>query len=63
MFCVCRTTTTTSWDTWDHSGFVPEQNVTVVEVAPFEGPVTVEVKGIRTAIAREIAALVTVALV
>ena len=35
----------------------------MVDAAPFEGPLTVEVKGKTTAIAREIAALVTVALV
>jgi DtxR family Mn-dependent transcriptional regulator len=44
-------------------GLKPGEKVNVVEVAPFEGPLTVEVKGTRTAIAHEIAALVTVALI
>jgi DtxR family Mn-dependent transcriptional regulator len=44
-------------------GLRPGENVTVVEAAPFQGPVTVDVKGVRTALSREIAALVTVALV
>lgn len=44
-------------------GLRPGERVSVVEVAPFGGPLTVEVKGTRTAIAHEVAALVTVALV
>ena len=44
-------------------GLRPGAEVNVVEAAPFGGPLTVEVKGTRTAIAHEIAALVTVALV
>jgi Fe2+ transport system protein FeoA len=44
-------------------GLKPGETVNVVEAAPFEGPLTVEVKGIKTAIAHEVAALVTVALV
>ena len=35
----------------------------MVEAAPFAGPLTVEVKGTRTALAHEVAALVTVALI
>ena len=31
-----------------------------MDAAPFQGPLTVEIEGIRTAIAREIAKLVTV---
>jgi DtxR family Mn-dependent transcriptional regulator len=42
-------------------GLRPGATVSVVEAAPFGGPLTVEVKGIKTAIAHEIAALVTVA--
>ena len=41
-------------------GLRPGVRVEVVETAPFGGPLTVEVKGTRTAIAHEIAALVTV---
>jgi DtxR family Mn-dependent transcriptional regulator len=44
-------------------GLKPGETVNVVEAAPFEGPLTVEVKGIKTAIAHEVAALVTVAMV
>jgi len=43
-------------------GLRPGEKVSVVDSAPFEGPLTVEVGGVRTAIAREVAALVTVAL-
>lgn len=43
-------------------GLRPGTKVSVVDSAPFQGPLTVEVSGIRTAIAREVAALVTVAL-
>lgn len=43
-------------------GLRPGATVNVVEAAPFGGPLTVEIKGIRTAIAHEIAALVTVAM-
>lgn len=43
-------------------GLRPGAKATVLEVAPFQGPMTVEIGGIRTAIAREIAKLVTVAL-
>ena len=41
-------------------GLRPGAQATVVESAPFQGPLTVEIAGIRTAIAREIARLVTV---
>ena len=41
-------------------GLRPGARATVVEVAPFQGPLTVEIDGIRTAIAREVARLVTV---
>jgi DtxR family Mn-dependent transcriptional regulator len=41
-------------------GLRPGAHATVVDVAPFQGPLTVEINGIRTAIAREIAQLVTV---
>jgi len=44
-------------------GLRPGERVNVISAAPFDGPLTVEVRGIKTAIAREIAALVTVALV
>ena len=44
-------------------GLRPGEKVRVVDAAPFGGPVTVEVAGIQTAIAREVAALVTVALI
>ena len=43
-------------------GLRPGALVSVVEVAPFGGPLTIEVQGTRTAIAREVAALVTVTL-
>jgi len=43
-------------------GLRPGASAKVLEVAPFQGPLTVEIEGIRTAIAREIAKLVTVAL-
>ena len=43
-------------------GLRPGAHAKVLEVAPFQGPLTVEIEGIRTAIAREIAKLVTVAL-
>jgi DtxR family Mn-dependent transcriptional regulator len=41
-------------------GLRPGARAKVVEIAPFQGPLTVEIEGIRTAIAREIASLVTV---
>lgn len=41
-------------------GLRPGALTKVVEVAPFQGPLTVEIEGIRTAIAREVARLVTV---
>ncbi|HEY5541135.1 MAG TPA: metal-dependent transcriptional regulator [Coriobacteriia bacterium] len=41
-------------------GLRPGANAKVVDAAPFQGPLTVEIEGIRTAIAREIAKLVTV---
>jgi DtxR family transcriptional regulator, Mn-dependent transcriptional regulator len=41
-------------------GLRPGARTTVLEAAPFQGPLTVEIEGIRTAIAREIAKLVTV---
>ena len=41
-------------------GLRPGVRARVVEAAPFQGPLTVEVGGVRTAIAREIARLVTV---
>jgi DtxR family Mn-dependent transcriptional regulator len=44
-------------------GLRPGQEVSVADAAPFGGPLTIEVKGVKTAIAHEIAALVTVALV
>ncbi len=43
-------------------GLRPGAAVEIVERAPFDGPVTVQVGTLRTAIAREVAALVTVAL-
>jgi DtxR family Mn-dependent transcriptional regulator len=44
-------------------GLRPGALTTVVDTAPFQGPLTVEIAGTRTAIAREIARLVTVELV
>jgi len=44
-------------------GLRPGAKATVVDVAPFQGPLTIEVAGVRTAIAREIAKLVTVQVV
>jgi DtxR family transcriptional regulator, Mn-dependent transcriptional regulator len=41
-------------------GLRPGAQTKVVEAAPFNGPLTVEIEGMRTAIAREIASLVTV---
>ncbi len=41
-------------------GLRPGAQATVIESAPFQGPLTVEIEGVRTAIAREIARLVTV---
>lgn len=41
-------------------GLRPGTLVTVAEVAPFGGPLTLDVAGVRTAIARDIAQLVTV---
>ena len=41
-------------------GLRPGAQAKVLEVAPFQGPLTVEIEGVRTAIAREIAGLVTV---
>jgi DtxR family Mn-dependent transcriptional regulator len=41
-------------------GLRPGTVVTVVERAPFDGPLTVDVAGARTAIAREVARLITV---
>lgn len=41
-------------------GLRPGAHAKVIEVAPFQGPLTVEINGVRTAIAREIARLVTV---
>ena len=41
-------------------GLRPGARATVVASAPFQGPLTVEVGGVRTAIAREVARLVTV---
>jgi DtxR family Mn-dependent transcriptional regulator len=41
-------------------GLRPGAHTKVLEAAPFQGPLTVEIEGIRTAIAREIAKLVTV---
>jgi DtxR family transcriptional regulator, Mn-dependent transcriptional regulator len=44
-------------------GLRPGALATVVDTAPFQGPLTVEIAGTRTAIAREIARLVTVELI
>ena len=41
-------------------GLVPAEEVTVVERAPFDGPVTVEVRGARHAIGRSLAAQIEV---
>jgi DtxR family Mn-dependent transcriptional regulator len=41
-------------------GLVPAEEVTVVEQAPFDGPVTVEVRGARHAIGRSLAARIEV---
>jgi DtxR family transcriptional regulator, Mn-dependent transcriptional regulator len=41
-------------------GLVPAEEVTVVELAPFDGPVTVEVRGARHAIGRSLAAQIEV---
>ena len=41
-------------------GLVPAEEVTVVEQAPFDGPVTVEVRGSRHAIGRSLAAQIEV---
>lgn len=41
-------------------GMYPDRQVKVLDAAPFEGPLTVEVQGVRTAIARDLAALVIV---
>jgi DtxR family transcriptional regulator, Mn-dependent transcriptional regulator len=41
-------------------GLVPAEEVTVVDQAPFDGPVTVEVRGIRHAIGRSLAAQIEV---
>jgi DtxR family Mn-dependent transcriptional regulator len=41
-------------------GLRPGARAVVVESAPFQGPLTVEVEGVRTALAREVARLVTV---
>jgi DtxR family Mn-dependent transcriptional regulator len=41
-------------------GLRPGARTTVIETAPFQGPLTIEVGGTRTAIAREIAQLVKV---
>ena len=41
-------------------GLRPGAAVSVVESAPFAGPLTIEVSGVRTAIARDVARLVTV---
>jgi len=41
-------------------GLRPGAQARVIEVAPFQGPLTVEIAGSRTAIAREVARLVTV---
>jgi DtxR family Mn-dependent transcriptional regulator len=42
-------------------GLMPEREVVVVEQAPFDGPVTVEVDGARHAIGRSVAARIEVA--
>jgi DtxR family transcriptional regulator, Mn-dependent transcriptional regulator len=44
-------------------GLRPGALTVVVDTAPFQGPLTVEIAGTRTAIAREIARLVTVELI
>ena len=41
-------------------GLRPGALVTVAESAPFGGPITLEIAGVRTAIARDVARLVTV---
>jgi DtxR family Mn-dependent transcriptional regulator len=41
-------------------GLRPGVEATIVDAAPFQGPLTIEIDGVRTAIAREIARLVTV---
>jgi DtxR family Mn-dependent transcriptional regulator len=41
-------------------GLVPAEEVTVVEQAPFDGPVTIEVRGSRHAIGRSLAAQIEV---
>ena len=41
-------------------GLVPAEQVTVVEQAPFDGPVTIEVRGSRHAIGRSLAAQIEV---
>jgi DtxR family transcriptional regulator, Mn-dependent transcriptional regulator len=41
-------------------GLVPAEEVTIVEQAPFDGPVTVEVRGARYAIGRSLAAKIEV---
>jgi DtxR family Mn-dependent transcriptional regulator len=41
-------------------GLVPAEEVTVVDRAPFDGPVTVEVRGARHAIGRSLAAQIEV---
>jgi DtxR family Mn-dependent transcriptional regulator len=41
-------------------GLVPEREVRIVERAPFEGPVTIEVEGARHAIARQLATSIEV---
>lgn len=41
-------------------GLRPGARAKIVDAAPFQGPLTVEIEGIRTAMAREIAKLVTV---
>jgi DtxR family Mn-dependent transcriptional regulator len=41
-------------------GLVPAEEVTIVEQAPFDGPVTVEVRGSRHAIGRSLAARIEV---
>jgi DtxR family transcriptional regulator, Mn-dependent transcriptional regulator len=43
-------------------GLVPAEEVTVVDRAPFDGPVTVEVRGARHAIGRSLAAQIEVGL-
>ncbi len=42
-------------------GLMPERELIVVEQAPFDGPVTVEVDGERHAIGRSVAARIEVA--